>query len=118
MKKSDASFYADGLTPGREFSAVYMDMRNLRSLMQKKPEYADNKIVHAVWDVIMEQRYSSQRMSQLLYRECSKALAAIGYGCPDCDVSHSALQLQVQAASSCKKICINRGFRRAWCAAL
>ncbi len=103
MKKSDANFYADGLTPGREFSAVYMDMRNLRSLLQKKPEFADHQIVHAVWDVIMEQRYSSQRMSQLLYRECAKALAAVGYGCPDCEVSHSALQLQVQAASSCKK---------------
>ncbi|WP_415718676.1 SidJ-related pseudokinase [Maridesulfovibrio sp.] len=103
MRKDEARAYARGLTPEREFSAAYMDVRNLRSLLQKEPECADDEILHAVWDILMEQRYSSQRMSQLLYRECSKAMAAIGHGCPDCVVSQSALQLQVQAASSCKK---------------
>ncbi|WP_421900308.1 SidJ-related pseudokinase [Maridesulfovibrio sp.] len=103
MRKDEATAYARGLTPEREFSAAYMDVRNLRSLLQKEPECADNEIVHAIWDILMEQRYSSQRMSQLLYRECAKAMAAIGHGCPDCAVSQSALQLQVQAASTCKK---------------
>ncbi|HAS89002.1 MAG TPA: hypothetical protein DCS48_06805 [Desulfovibrio sp.] len=103
MRKNEATAYARGLTPEREFSAAYMDVRNLRSLLQKEPQCADNDILHAVWDILIEQRYSSQRMSQLLYRECAKAMAAICHGCPDCDVSHSALRLQVQAASSCKK---------------
>ncbi|WP_432737948.1 SidJ-related pseudokinase [Maridesulfovibrio sp. FT414] len=103
MNKSDATFYARGLSPDREFSAAYMDMRNLRTLLQNSPDFADDYIVHAVWDILMEERYGSQRMSQLLYRECAKALAAVGQGCSDMDLSHKALHLQIQAASTCKK---------------
>ena len=103
MNKSDAQFYAEGLKRDREFSAAYMDLRNLRALLQKSPDCADEKIVHAVWDILIEGRYSSQRMSQLLYRECSKTLAAVGHGCSDQDLSRKAIHLQIQAASTCKK---------------
>lgn len=103
MNKSEATFYASGLKPDREFSAAYMDLRNLRSLIQKSPDCADEKIIHAIWDILMEGRYSDQRMSQLLYRECSKALAAVAHGSSDYSLSKKALNLQIQAASTCKK---------------
>lgn len=103
MKKAEATAYARGLTPEKEFSAAYMDIRNLRGLLQKTPDSADHEVLNAVWDILMEQRYSEQRMSQLLYRECSKALAAVGYGSSDQTTSRMALRLQVQAASTCKK---------------
>ncbi|WP_320170910.1 SidJ-related pseudokinase [Maridesulfovibrio sp.] len=103
MNKSEAAFYTEGLNPGREFSAVYMNMRNLRSLLEKSPDSADDKTVHAVWDILIGERFSDQRMSQLLYRECARALAAVGKGSTDRNLSHKTLRLQVQAASSCNK---------------
>ncbi len=101
MKKAEATAYARGLIPEREFCAAYMDLRNLRGLLQKSPDSADYEIIKAVWDVIVEQRYSDQTMSRLLYRECSKSLAAVGASCTDSELSSKALSLQIQAASTC-----------------
>lgn len=102
MKKTEATAYARGLTPEREFSAAYMDLRNLRGLLQKSPDCADSEIIGAVCDILTEERYRNQRMSQLLYRECSKSLAAVGQGCSNEELSRKALRLQIQAASSCE----------------
>ena len=103
MEKAQATAYALGLTPEREFCAAYMDLRNLRGLLQKVPDSADNTVISAVWDILIEQRYSEQRMSQLLYRECAKALAAVGSGSSDQSTSRMALRMQIQAASTCKE---------------
>ncbi len=103
MKKAEATAYARGLTPEREFSAAYMDLRNLRGILQKSPDCADYSILKAVWDVIIEQRYSDQTMSRLLYRECAKTLAAVGAASSDSELSSQALSLQVQAASTCSE---------------
>ncbi|MBI9109752.1 SidJ-related pseudokinase [Maridesulfovibrio ferrireducens] len=103
MKKAEATAYARGLIPEREFCAAYMDLRNLRGILQKSPDCADYEIIKAVWDVIIEQRYSDQTMSRLLYRECSKSLAAVGASCTDSELSSQALSLQVQAASTCSE---------------
>ncbi|SMF01315.1 hypothetical protein SAMN06295933_1114 [Desulfovibrio gilichinskyi] len=103
MKKAEATAYARGLIPEREFCAAYMDLRNLRGLLQNSPDCADYEIIKAVWDVIVEQRYSDQTMSRLLYRECSKSLAAVGAFCTDSKLSSKALSLQIQAASTCSE---------------
>ncbi|CCO22478.1 SidJ-related pseudokinase [Maridesulfovibrio hydrothermalis] len=103
MKKAEATAYARGLTPEREFSAAYMDLRNLRGLLQKTPDCATDEIIKALYSLLMEERYSTQRMCQLLYRECAKSLAAVGAGCMNQFVSRKALKLQIQAASTCTK---------------
>ena len=81
MKKEEALTYARGLSPEKEFCAAYMDLRNLRGILQKDPDCADHEVVKAVGDLIMEERYSHQTMSRLLYRECAKSLAAVWAGC-------------------------------------
>ncbi len=102
MSTSQALAYAVELeNPSREFSAAYMDLRNLRGILDRNPDHADMRVVESVAALIMEQRYSNQKMSRLLYRECGKVLSAAGFGCKDPEVSRRSLHLLVQAASSC-----------------
>jgi hypothetical protein len=103
LSENQALNYALALEDAsREFSAAYMDLRNLRGLIDKDPDQGDMRIADAVAAIVREQRYSSQRMSRLLYRECSKSLSAIGFGCSDHEISRHSVKLLIEAASSCK----------------
>lgn len=102
MSSSRVLEYTVGLEDNsREFSAVYMDMRNLRGILEHNPDLADMRVIEAVANVVMEKRYSDQRMSRLMYRECSRTLSAVGFGCSDRNISSRSICLLIGAASSC-----------------
>lgn len=102
MFENQAQAYARELeNPAREFCAAYMDLRNLRGILDKDPNEGNLRVVESVAALLREQRYSNQKMSRLLYRECSKSLAAVGFGASEVEVSRHSIHLLVQAASFC-----------------